>query len=369
MRALTTEAPPTGGGTRLSHVFTRGVAPLVTVVIATYNRPDLLRLTLEGLFSQSCSAWHAIIIGDHCTASTGDMIAALRHPNIRYINLPVRCGEQALPNSVGLMLANSEYVAFLNHDDLWLPDHLAHAIDSLAIHSADLFTARAAFAVSHPSSEGYSISEISPPDRTLPDAFMRPFYLFEPISGWVLRRAAALRVGAFTPAMQLYRTPLEDWLLRAWRCGLAHVDGGLVTVLKDNTYPAAVYRQTYRQPKVAVRQALDRLASASPDQIRQEFTRMLDLAHSEGLVSRDFISFPPTHHARLALQQGLTRQAAIRFFETGQDTYEEIAAQEGLERAPLLRHALMWRVGERLPEPPALNELLEFARTRDDEHT
>ena len=59
--------------------------------------------------------------------------------------------------------------------------------------------------------------------------------MFEPISGWVVRRTSALKVGPFTPARNLYRSPLEDWLLRAWRAGLKHVNDNRITVLKDNT--------------------------------------------------------------------------------------------------------------------------------------
>ena len=96
----------------------------VTVIVATYNRAAVLKEALRCLMAQTHQSWRALIIGDHCTDETAEVVAAFNDPRLSFHNLPERFGEQAGPNSIGLALARTEYVAFLNQDDLWFPDHL-----------------------------------------------------------------------------------------------------------------------------------------------------------------------------------------------------------------------------------------------------
>ncbi len=133
-----------------------------------------------------------------------------------------------------MALAQSDYIAFLNHDDVWLPDHLETGIRALEATQADLFIGQAAFAVKEGRDLDLVLFEnISPRNRTLGATFSSAYYLFEPMSAWIVTREAATRVGPFKPAGDLFRTPLEDWLLRAWRKGLNQIEGSEVTVLKN----------------------------------------------------------------------------------------------------------------------------------------
>lgn len=91
--------------------------PRVTVVVATYDRPALLVRALASVRAQRLSDWEALVIGDRCGPATGEALAAMGEPRVRYANLPARCGEQSIPNSVGVALARGDAVAFLNHDD------------------------------------------------------------------------------------------------------------------------------------------------------------------------------------------------------------------------------------------------------------
>ena len=156
-------------------------APRVSVVIATYGRPEVLTQCLRTVQQQTVADWEVLVIGDACNRSTGRAIAALEDPRIHYANLPARCGEQSIPNSVGLALARAPFVAFLNHDDYWLPDHLEIGLTRLEETRADLCTTSAVFAVyASPESGEVSLAESSPSWRNLPDVFCRPFFLFEP---------------------------------------------------------------------------------------------------------------------------------------------------------------------------------------------
>ena len=100
-------------------------------MIATYRRVEALRSTVRSVLLQTHGDWTALVIGDCCGEETADALRGFKDPRVRYYNLPERFGEQSGPNSAGLGLAAGEYVAFLNHDDLLLQDHLAHMLERL----------------------------------------------------------------------------------------------------------------------------------------------------------------------------------------------------------------------------------------------
>jgi glycosyltransferase involved in cell wall biosynthesis len=98
--------------------------PFVTVVTATYNWPSVLRLAIQTVLQQTFRDFEYIIVGDCCTDETEEVVRSFDDPRIIWRNLPVNSGNQAFPNQVGLEMARGQVVAYMNHDDLWFPDHL-----------------------------------------------------------------------------------------------------------------------------------------------------------------------------------------------------------------------------------------------------
>src|SRR5687767_11682012 len=116
--------------------------PEVSVVTATYHRPAALRFAIESVLAQSFTDWELIVVGDGCTDHTAAVVAGFTDPRIRFVNLGANSGDQAIPNNVGVALARGRCIAFLNHDDLWWPDHLASGLAALRRTGADLVVAR-----------------------------------------------------------------------------------------------------------------------------------------------------------------------------------------------------------------------------------
>ena len=112
--------------------------PLVSIILATYNRPETLRLAIASVLEQTLTDWELLVIGDACGAETAAVVEAAADPRIHYINLIRNVGEQSGPNNVGIARARGRHIAFLNHDDLWLPDHLQAALEWLQATGADL---------------------------------------------------------------------------------------------------------------------------------------------------------------------------------------------------------------------------------------
>ena len=112
--------------------------PLVTVICATYNRKALLRCALRSVLNQDFTDFEVRIIGDACTDGTGEIFDELNDPRLHWTNLPKNSGTQTVPNNEGLRQARGKFIAFIGHDDLWLPGHLSRLVQKIQESGADL---------------------------------------------------------------------------------------------------------------------------------------------------------------------------------------------------------------------------------------
>jgi glycosyltransferase involved in cell wall biosynthesis len=103
-------------------------APLVSVVIATYNWSSVLRHAIRSALWQTYPMVEVIVVGDGCTDDSEEVVRSIGDDRVRWDNLPANSGSQSAPNNRGLELARGKYVAYLGHDDLWLPTHLAYLV-------------------------------------------------------------------------------------------------------------------------------------------------------------------------------------------------------------------------------------------------
>jgi glycosyltransferase involved in cell wall biosynthesis len=106
-------------------------APVVSVILPTYNWPSVLRHAIRSVLWQTFTEFELLVIGDGCTDDTAEVVAGFAEPRIHWDNLPANSGNQAAPNNRGLATARGEYVAYLHHDDLWLPGHLSALVKAL----------------------------------------------------------------------------------------------------------------------------------------------------------------------------------------------------------------------------------------------
>lgn len=96
--------------------------PAISVVIPLYNKGRHIKETLAGVIAQTYQNWRLIVVDD---GSTDDSLAAARSvqdPRIQVVHQPNQ-GVCAARNR-GLRESTTEYVAFLDADDLWYPWHL-----------------------------------------------------------------------------------------------------------------------------------------------------------------------------------------------------------------------------------------------------
>ncbi len=95
----------------------------VTVVIPTRNRPQLVVRAVASALAQTHRPKEVIVVVDGPDDATVSALAALDDPRLRTIILPTSCGSNNARNQ-GAASAESEWIAFLDDDDEWLPEKL-----------------------------------------------------------------------------------------------------------------------------------------------------------------------------------------------------------------------------------------------------
>ena len=98
------------------------MVPLVSVIIPTYNRAALVREAVASVTAQTFQDFEIVLVDD---GSTDETLEALAHwEDITVLRQTRRRGVAAARN-LGAAAARGEWLAFLDSDDLWLPEKLA----------------------------------------------------------------------------------------------------------------------------------------------------------------------------------------------------------------------------------------------------
>jgi glycosyltransferase involved in cell wall biosynthesis len=98
--------------------------PRVTVVMATYNWSSVLPFSIGSVIDQTWTDFELLVIGDGCTDDTSDVVAAVADERVAWIDLQPGTGHQCGPNNEGMGRGRGDLIAYLGHDDVWLPRHL-----------------------------------------------------------------------------------------------------------------------------------------------------------------------------------------------------------------------------------------------------
>jgi glycosyltransferase involved in cell wall biosynthesis len=106
------------------------MSKLISVIIPTYNRGELILRAINSVLIQSYQNFELIVIDDGSTDKTEDLLAPLvKSEKIKYSRQENRGVSSARNTGVGL--AKGELISFLDSDDEWLTDKLQHQISFL----------------------------------------------------------------------------------------------------------------------------------------------------------------------------------------------------------------------------------------------
>ncbi len=128
------KAPRPDPGSKIKEIRGQGPdKPFISVIMPTYNRPNLIRESLESVLRQTFQDFELLIVndgGDRSVEKT--MEKYLRDERIRYVY--AESGGTASAVNVGLFLARGELVGYLDDDDIFYPDHISTMVEFFDSH-------------------------------------------------------------------------------------------------------------------------------------------------------------------------------------------------------------------------------------------
>jgi hypothetical protein len=114
--------------------------PAITVVIPTYNWSAALACAIRSVLQQTVQDFELFVVGDGCTDDSESVVASFNDARIRWHNLDRNYGSQWAANNFAAERAAGDWIAYLGHDDIWYPTHLAAILDTAHREAADIVT-------------------------------------------------------------------------------------------------------------------------------------------------------------------------------------------------------------------------------------
>lgn len=103
--------------------------PMVSVIISTWNRRELLAAAIRSVLRQQDVEFEVLVCDDGSGDGTREMIADWDDARVHLIT-GLRAGRPAVPRNRGILAARGQWLAFLDDDDEWLPHKLSRQLDA-----------------------------------------------------------------------------------------------------------------------------------------------------------------------------------------------------------------------------------------------
>jgi glycosyltransferase involved in cell wall biosynthesis len=123
---IASEAALESASTRM---LENGQEPLVSIVMPTHNRADVIDEAIQSVVEQDYGNWQLFVCDDASTDDTESVVARFHDNRIHYLKLP-KSGAAAARNK-GLALAQGDIIAYLDSDNCWHPRYLSRMLLAL----------------------------------------------------------------------------------------------------------------------------------------------------------------------------------------------------------------------------------------------
>jgi glycosyltransferase involved in cell wall biosynthesis len=185
---------------------------LVSIIIPTYNRAKFIFVAIESCLRQTHSEIEILVVDDHSSDETAQVVERYKDPRIKYFRHKDNLGVAAARNT-GLRNATGEFIAFLDSDDEWMPEKIAHQVEIFK---------NSSFGIGLVFTNGYSEYEKNPiineqsPSKIIynpkNDNFFPLWELISPPSSWMLPKIVVDEIGYFDEGIHCWDD--GDYLVR-----------------------------------------------------------------------------------------------------------------------------------------------------------
>ena len=173
----------------------------VTAVVTTYDRPESLRDALQSVLGQTRQPEEVLVIDDGTNPATEEVVAAVGGHRVRYHRNPKNLGLAASRN-VGLEQATGDLIAYLDDDDIWVPDKIERQVRKFASGGERLGGVYGSVVYVYPDSTERILHADARGD--ILSRLLRELNVVKGgFSGLLLRRAAVQEVGGFDPRLAM----------------------------------------------------------------------------------------------------------------------------------------------------------------------
>lgn len=201
-----------------SALLFRMSSPAISICIPAYNAECYIAETLNSVRAQGFSDWELIVIDDDSCDNTEQIVRSFAQSvpqPVRYTRQAPSRGPSATRNA-GISAARAEWIALLDSDDIWLPEHLETCLKTAVETGAELIHSGS---ILFDSETGADTSVRAPSAEDiagLPLTLFKSSYIIQPSSA-IITRALWSRAGRFDPSLR-YAEDLDMWL-RCFRVG------------------------------------------------------------------------------------------------------------------------------------------------------
>jgi hypothetical protein len=234
-------------------------------------------------------------------------------------------------------------------------------------HGADFFIGESANATSLQRDEDGAFipvfTEILPAKKDLSYLIHPNQYIFDPSSFWLVRTPYAKSVGPWRRATDLWRTPLRDWIMRAWRLGGKFSFGNRITGLRFWTQNLRNGAPLYSNKTPEHANMIERFKTEPPEEIRRFLHQQIEEANRENKDTPipGQRTTPPFHV--ILLKKYLRNLLAEGYLQLGIDPVNLINRLFGRPKGKLLDQITRRRTGENLLRMQDLSALSRAPET------
>jgi glycosyltransferase involved in cell wall biosynthesis len=195
--------------TNSSHASPAASLPLVSVIMPTRNRAELLKRSIASVLAQTYRNLELIVVNDASTDHTREALAAVPDPRVRVIHREKNAGAAAARNA-GIAAARGDLVSFQDDDDFWLVQKLEKQVAALAAAPEAAWCLCGYIRIARHRNDyiggAFHFKEL---DFSRGMGWSRPDYSLIATPSWLVRLSAFGRVGVFDERLRSW----DDWEL------------------------------------------------------------------------------------------------------------------------------------------------------------